>query len=200
MYQHANLALMRSLYCDWSMYEASGSYVNMSDCAYGSNSPLGQWVPVKMSGRAYGSNSPLGQVKSITKAFLIVLRVRLANKSSLVLVGASVSFVRVLVTATVVFTVVVRVIVNTGTELPHRKLQSRHLRGALPGNSTQRALESLQISPDMEHSMALSGVHIFVVRKVINEDLASSDIAVYNAWLYAVNGVLVRAVFRSEGG
>ena len=52
----------------------------MSDCAYGSKSPLGQWGPVKMSGRAYGSNSPLGQVRSIAKAFLFLLRVRLAKK------------------------------------------------------------------------------------------------------------------------
>ena len=68
----------------------------MSDCAYGSNSPLGQWGPVKMLGCAYGSNSTLGQVRSITKAFLFLLRVRLANKSRLILVGAAVSFVRVL--------------------------------------------------------------------------------------------------------
>ena len=94
------------------------------------------WVSGVLSMRAcaYGSNIPLGQVKSITKAFLIFLRVRLANKSRLVLVGAAVSFVRVLLaTATVVFTAVVREIVNTGTELPHRTLQIRHLRGALPG-------------------------------------------------------------------
>ena len=69
--------------------EASGLYVNMSDCAYSSNSPLGQWGPVKMSGCAYGSKSPLGQVKSIIKAFMLLLRVRLANKSRLVLVGAA---------------------------------------------------------------------------------------------------------------
>ena len=105
-----------------------------------------------MSGCAYGSNSPLGQVKSITNTFLILLRVRLANKSRLVLVGVAVSFVRLLATATVVFTAVVRLIVNTGTELPHRTLQSRHLRGVFPGNSTQRALLSLQISPDLEHN------------------------------------------------
>ena len=89
-----------------------------------------------MSGCAYGSNSPLGQVKSITKAFLILLIVRLANKSRLVLVGAAVSFVRLLSTVTVVFTAVVREIVNTGTEILHRTLQIRHLRGALPGYST----------------------------------------------------------------
>ena len=58
---------------------------------------------------------------------------------------------------------------------------------------------SLQISPDMEHIMALSGVHLFVVREVINKYPVASDIAVYNSRLHAVNGVLVRAVFRSEG-
>ena len=89
----------------------------MSGCAYGSNSPLVQWGHVNMSDCAYRSNSRLGQVKSITKAFLLLLRVILANKSRLVLVGAAVSFVRVLATATVVFTAVVREIVNRGTEL-----------------------------------------------------------------------------------
>ena len=69
----------------------------MSDCAYGRNSPLGQWGPVKMSDCAYGSNSPLGQGKSITNAFMLLLGVILANKSRLVLVGAAVSFIRVLV-------------------------------------------------------------------------------------------------------
>ena len=59
---------------------------------------------------------------------------------------------------------------------------------------------SIQIGPDLEHIMALSGVHLFVVRAIINKDTVASDIAVYNAWLYAVNSVLVRAVFRSEGG
>ena len=59
----------------------------MSDCSYVSNSPLGQWGPVKMSDCDYGRNSPLGQVKSITKDFLLLVRVRLANKSRLVLVG-----------------------------------------------------------------------------------------------------------------
>ena len=58
----------------------------------------------------------------------------------------------------------------------------------------------LQISPDLEHSMALSGVHLFVLRKVIKENPVASDTTVYNARLHAVNGVLVRAVFRSEGG
>ena len=170
----------------------------MSDCAYGNKSPLGQWGPVKMSGCAYGSNSPLGQVRSIAKAFLFLLRVRLANKSRLILVKASVSFVRLLATATVVFSAVVRVMANMSTELPHRTLQSRHLRGALPGCSTQRVLVSILIGLDLEHSMALSGVHLFIERVITNEDPVASDIAVYNARLYAVNGVLVRAVFRSE--
>ena len=71
---------------------------------------------------------------SIAKAFIFLLRVRLANKSRLILVGAAVSFVRVLATATVVgvFSAVVRVMSDISTELPHRTLQSRHLRGALP--------------------------------------------------------------------
>ena len=67
----------------------------MSDCAYGSNSTLDQWGSVKMSGCAYGSSSPVGQFMSISKAFLLLVRVRLANKSRLILVGAAVSFVRV---------------------------------------------------------------------------------------------------------
>ena len=71
-----------------------------------------------MSGCAYGSNSPLVQVKSITKAFLFLIRLRLANKSSLILVGAAVSFFRVLATATVVFSAVVRVMADMSTELP----------------------------------------------------------------------------------
>ena len=78
-----------------------------------------------MSDCAYGSNSPLGQGKSITNAFMLLLRERLSNKSRLVLVEAAVSFIRVLATAMVIFTAVVRVIVNTGTELLHRTLQSR---------------------------------------------------------------------------
>ena len=94
----------------------------MSDCAYGRNSPLGQWGSVKMSGCAYRSNSPLGQVRSITKAFLLILRVRMANKSRLILVRAAVSFVRVFATATVVFSAVLRVIADPGTELLHRTL------------------------------------------------------------------------------
>ena len=74
----------------------------MSDCDYGSNSPLGQWGPVKISGCAYGSSSPVDQIMSVSKAFLLLVRVRLANKSRLILVGAAVSFVRVLALATVV--------------------------------------------------------------------------------------------------
>ena len=171
----------------------------MSDCAYGSNSTLGQWGHVNMSDCAYGSNSPLVRVKSITKSFLHILRVRLANKSRLVLVGAAVIFVRVLATATVVFTAIVWEIFNTGTDLPHRTLQSC-LQDALPGISTQRILVSLQIRTDLEHSTALSGVHLIVVRDVINEDPVASDMTVYNVRLHAVNGVLVRAVFRSESG
>ena len=89
---------------------------------------------------------------------------------------------------------------DMSTELPHSTLQSRHLRGALPGCSTQRVLVSIQIGPDMEHSMVLSGVHLFIVHMITNEDPVTSDIAVYNARLYAVNGVVVRAVFGSEGG
>ena len=128
-----------------------------------------------MSDCDYGSHSPLGQVKSITNAFLLILRVILANKSRLVLVGAAVSFFRVLAMATVVFTAVVRDIVNTGNELLHRTMQSRHLRGALPGISTQRVLVSLQISPDLEHRMVLSGVHLIVLCVIINKDPVSSS-------------------------
>ena len=153
-----------------------------------------------MSDCAYGSNSPLGQFKSITNSFLLLLRVRLANKSRLVLVGAAVSFIRVLATSTVVFTAVVREIVNTGTELLHRTLQISHLRGALPIISTQRVLVSPQISPDLEHSMVISGVHQIEVRVVINKDPVASDMTVYNVWLHAVNGVLVRAGLRAESG
>ena len=97
----------------------------MSDCAYGRKSPLVQFGPVKMSDCAYGSNSPLGQVRSIAKAFLFLLRVRLTNKSRLILVGAAVSFVRVLAMATVVFSAVVRVMADMSTELPHFKLRYR---------------------------------------------------------------------------
>ena len=118
----------------------------------------------------------------------------------MILVGAAVSFVRVLSTATVVFSAVVRLIANTGTELPHITLQSSHLRGALPVISTQRVLVSPQSIPDLEHSMALSGVHQIAVRVVINKDPIASDMTVYNVFIHAVNGVLVRAVLRSEIG
>ena len=153
-----------------------------------------------MSDCAYGSNSPLGQGKSITNAFMLLLIVRLAKKSRLVLVGAAVRFIRVLATATVVFTAVVREIFNTGTDLPHRTLQSSHLRGALPIISTQRVLVSPQISPDLEHSIALSGVHHIAVRVVIKKDPVASGMTVYNVWLHAVNSVLVRAGIRAESG
>ena len=59
-------------------------------------------------------------------------------------------------------------------------MQISHLRGALPVISTQRVLVSPQISPDLEHSIALSGVHQIAVRVVINEDPVSSDMTVYN--------------------
>ena len=148
-----------------------------------------------MSGCAYRSSSSLGQVMSISKAFLLLLRVIMANKSRLILVGAAVSFVRVLAMAMVVFSAVVRVMVDMITELPHSTLQGRQLRGALPACSTQRVLVSLQIGPDLEHSMALSGVNLCIVHVITNEDSVASDISVYNARLCAVNGVLFRAVF-----
>ena len=96
----------------------------MSDCAYGSNSPLGQWGPVKMSGCAYGRSIPVGQIMSVSKAFLFLVRVRLAKKPRLILVGAAVSFVRVLALAMVVviFSTVVRVMADTSTELLHSTL------------------------------------------------------------------------------
>ena len=122
------------------------------------------------------------------------------NKSRLILVGAAISFIRVLATATVVFTAVVREIFNTGTELPHRTLHSSHLIGALPVISTHRVLVSPQISPDLEHSMALSGVHQIAVLVVIKKDPVASDMTVYNVWLHAVNGVLVRSGLRAESG
>ena len=59
---------------------------------------------------------------------------------------------------------------------------------------------SIQIGPDLEHSMALIGIHLFIVHVITNEYPVASDTAVYNARLYAVNVVLVRSVFRSEGG
>ena len=129
-----------------------------------------------------------------------LLIVRLANKSMLVLVGAAFSFIRVLATTTVVFTVVVGEIVNTGTEISHRTMQSSHLRGALTVISNHRVLVSPHISPDLEHSMALSGVHQIAVHVVLNEDPVSSDMTVYNVWLHVVNGVLVRAGLRAESG
>ena len=110
----------------------------MSDCAYGSNSPLYWWDSFKMSGCAYGSSSPICQVVSISKAFLLLVRVGLANKSRLILVGAAVGFVRVLALAMVViiFSTVARVMANTSTELLHSTLQGRHLRGAFPAYFT----------------------------------------------------------------
>ena len=106
----------------------------MSDCAYGNNSSLSWRDSVKMSGCAYRSSSPIFQVMSITKAFLFLVRVGLANQSRLILVGAAVSFVRVLALATVVvvFSLVARVMADTSTELLHSTLQGRHLGGAFP--------------------------------------------------------------------
>ena len=75
----------------------------MSDCAYGSNSSLSWRDSVKISGCAYGSSGTICQVMSIAKAFLFLVRVGLSNQSRLILFGAAVSFVRVLATATVVF-------------------------------------------------------------------------------------------------
>ena len=106
----------------------------MSDCAYSSNSPLSWWDSVKISGCAYGSSSPVGQVMSISKAFLLLVRVRLANKSRLILVGAAVSFVRVLALTSVVviFSTVARVMADMSTEILHGTLQRRHLRVVFP--------------------------------------------------------------------
>ena len=134
----------------------------MSDCAYGSNSPLSRWDSVKMSGCAYGSSSPVGQVVSISKAFLLLVRVRLANKSRLILVGAAVSFVRVLAPATVVvvFSTISRVMAGMSTELLHSTLQGRHLRVAFPAYFTQRVLLGVQVDPDLVHSMTLNGSHL----------------------------------------
>ena len=142
--------------------ESSGSNVNMSDCAYGSNSPLSRWDSVKMSGCAYGSSSPVGQVMSISKAFLFLVRVGLTNKSRLILVGEAVSFVRVLDLATVVviFSTVARVMADTSTELLHSTLQGRHLRGAFSAYFTQRVLVGVQVDPDLVHSMTFNGSHI----------------------------------------
>ena len=72
-----------------------------------------------MSGGAYGSSGPICQVMSIAMALLFLVRVGLANQSRLILVGAAVSFVRVLALATVavIFSTVVRVMADTSTEL-----------------------------------------------------------------------------------
>ena len=106
----------------------------MSDFAYGRNSSLSWRDSVKMSGYAYGSSGPICQVMSITKAFLFLVRVGLANQSRLILVVATVSFVRVLALATVVviFSTVARVMADTITDLLHSMLQGRHLGGAFP--------------------------------------------------------------------
>ena len=118
----------------------------MSDCDYGSNSPLSRWYSVKMSGCAYGSSSPVDQVMSISKDFLLLVRVRLANKSRLILVGAAVSFVIVLDLATVVvvFSTVARVMADTSTELLHSTLQGRHLRGAFTAYLPRGSLLALR--------------------------------------------------------
>ena len=51
----------------------------------------------------------------------------------------------------------------------------------------------------MVYSMALSGVHQIPIRVVINKDPVASDMAVYNTWIHAVNGILVRSFVRPEG-
>ena len=91
-----------------------------------------------MSGCAYGRSSPVGQVVSISKAFLLLARIRLANKTRLVLFGAAVSFVRVLALSTVVvvFSTVSRVMADMSTELLDSTLQDRHLKVAFPDCST----------------------------------------------------------------
>ena len=106
----------------------------MSDCVYGSYSSLSRRDYVNMSGCAYGSSGPICQVISIAMAFLFLVRVGLATQSRLILVGAAVSFVRVLALATVVviFSTVARVMAGTGTELLHSTLYDRHLGGAFP--------------------------------------------------------------------
>ena len=75
---------------------------------------------------------------SIYKAFLLLVRVILANKFRLILVGAAVSFVRLLalVTVRVIFGTAVRVMADTSTELLHSTLQGRHIRGAFPAYFT----------------------------------------------------------------
>ena len=138
---------------------------------------------------------------SIAMAFLFLVRVGLANQSRLILVGAAVSFVRILALATVVvgFSTVARVIADMSTELLHSTLQGLHLRVALPACSTQRVLVGLQVDPDLVHSMTLSGSHFCVVLLITNEDHVASDIAAYNARFCSVNGFLVRVSVGHEG-
>ena len=173
----------------------------MSDCAYVSYSSLSWRDSVNMSGCAYGSSGPIFQVMSIAMAFLFLVRVGLANQSRLILVGAAVSFVRVLAldTVVVIFITVVRVMADMSTELLHNMLQGRHLRVAFPACSTQRVLLGLQVDPDLVHSMKLSGSHFCVVLLITNKDPVASDIAAYNARFCAVNGFLVRASIGPEG-
>ena len=99
---------------------------------------------------------------SIAKTFLFLVRVRLANKSRLILVEAAVSFVRVLAPATVVvvFSKVARVMADMSTDIPHRTLQGLHLSVVFPACSTQRVLVDLQVGPDLENSMTRSGSHL----------------------------------------
>ena len=99
---------------------------------------------------------------SIFKAFLLLFRVILANKSRLILIGSAVSVVRVLAPATVVvvLSTVSRVMADMSTELLHSTLQGCHLRVSFPACSTQRVLVSLQVDPDLVHSMTLSGSHL----------------------------------------
>ena len=59
-----------------------------------------------------------------------------------------------------VFSTVVRAMADMSTEIPHSPLQGRQLRVALPACSTQRVLVGLQVGPDLEHSMPLSGSHL----------------------------------------
>ena len=47
--------------------------------------------------------------------------------------------------------------------------------------------------------MVLSGVHMIVVRDIINKDPVASDMTVYNVRIHAINVILVRAVLRFEG-
>ena len=67
---------------------------------------------------------------SVSKTFLFLVRLRLANKPRLILVGAAVSFVRVLalVTVTVIFGTAVRVMADTDrSELMTRSEERREL-------------------------------------------------------------------------